>query len=145
MASSSAEQLLEETRKVPFRGWDFSVLGERVVVEPPPWSFEQLVYDEAARAASMLDMGTGGGEWLSQRAGRSHRRHRELAAQRFHRRRPATCTPTSRMSWLVRSDVDAGRDELNFSEWDRDHTGSFCLGLLSQRGIVEVGDRSVRR
>jgi len=24
------------------------------------------------------------------------------------------------MSWLVRSDVEAGRDELNFSEWDRD-------------------------
>jgi hypothetical protein len=23
-------------------------------------------------------------------------------------------------SWLVRRDVDAGRDELNFSEWDRD-------------------------
>ncbi|MGH9119104.1 MAG: heme-binding domain-containing protein [Acidimicrobiales bacterium] len=22
------------------------------------------------------------------------------------------------MSWLVRADVDAGRDELNFSEWD---------------------------
>jgi len=24
------------------------------------------------------------------------------------------------MSWLVRRDVDAGRDELNFSAWDRD-------------------------
>jgi hypothetical protein len=24
------------------------------------------------------------------------------------------------MSWLVRSDVEGGRDELNFSEWDRD-------------------------
>ena len=24
------------------------------------------------------------------------------------------------MSWLVRRDVDNGRDELNFSEWDRD-------------------------
>ena len=24
------------------------------------------------------------------------------------------------MSWLVRRDVEAGRDELNFSEWDRD-------------------------
>jgi Haem-binding domain len=24
------------------------------------------------------------------------------------------------MSWLVRSDVESGRDELNFSEWDRD-------------------------
>ena len=24
------------------------------------------------------------------------------------------------MSWLVRKDVDEGRDELNFSEWGRD-------------------------
>lgn len=24
------------------------------------------------------------------------------------------------MSWLVRNDVEEGRDELNFSEWDRD-------------------------
>jgi hypothetical protein len=24
------------------------------------------------------------------------------------------------MSWLVRSDVESGREELNFSEWDRD-------------------------
>jgi hypothetical protein len=24
------------------------------------------------------------------------------------------------MSWLVRRDVDEGRDELNFSTWDRD-------------------------
>ena len=24
------------------------------------------------------------------------------------------------MSWLVRSDVERGRDELNFSTWDRD-------------------------
>ena len=70
--ASSAEQLLEEALEVPFRGWDFSVLGERVVVEPPPWSFEQLVDDEAARAASMLDMGTGGGESLSQRRRAAH-------------------------------------------------------------------------
>jgi hypothetical protein len=25
------------------------------------------------------------------------------------------------MSWLLRRDVEAGRHELNFSEWDRDH------------------------
>jgi hypothetical protein len=25
------------------------------------------------------------------------------------------------MSWLVRQDVEAGRDELNFSEWDSSH------------------------
>jgi SAM-dependent methyltransferase len=64
---ASAAQLLREALEIPFRGWDFSVLGERIVLEPPPWSFEQFVDDEAAHAASMLDMGTGGGEWLSRR------------------------------------------------------------------------------
>jgi SAM-dependent methyltransferase len=67
MASSSAEQLLQQALDIPFRGWDFSVLGDRLVLEPPPWSFEQIVDDAAVRAASMLDMGTGGGEWLSNR------------------------------------------------------------------------------
>ena len=45
----------------------FSVLGNRLVFEPPPWSLEQIVDEEASRAASTLDMGTGGGEWLSTR------------------------------------------------------------------------------
>ena len=67
MASSSAEQLLQQALDIPFRGWDFSVLGDRLMLEPPPWSFEQIVDDAAVRAASMLDMGTGGGEWLSKR------------------------------------------------------------------------------
>jgi hypothetical protein len=52
---------------VPFRGWDFTVLGDRLVLEPPAWSFERMVDEAAARASSMLDMGTGGGEWLSGR------------------------------------------------------------------------------
>jgi SAM-dependent methyltransferase len=69
MGHVSAAQLLRDAREIPFRGWDFSVLGDRLVVEPPPWSFERIVDDEASRAASMLDMGTGGGEWLS---GRRH-------------------------------------------------------------------------
>lgn len=67
MASSAADRVLQEALEIPFRGWDFSVLGDRLVLEPPPWSFEQIVDDEAVRAASMLDMGTGGGEWLSSR------------------------------------------------------------------------------
>ena len=67
MTLSSAEALLQQAREMPFRGWDFSVLGDRLVLEPPPWSFEQIVDDAAVRAASMLDMGTGGGEWLSNR------------------------------------------------------------------------------
>jgi SAM-dependent methyltransferase len=67
MATSSAEQLLRDALDIPFCGWDLSVLGDRLMVEPPPWSFEQVVDAEAIRAASMLDMGTGGGEWLSDR------------------------------------------------------------------------------
>jgi SAM-dependent methyltransferase len=67
VARSPAERLLDEALLLPFRGWDFSVLGDRLVVEPPPWSFEEIVDDAAARATCMLDMGTGGGEWLSAR------------------------------------------------------------------------------
>jgi hypothetical protein len=72
MAPSPAEQLLQNALEIPFRGWDFSVLGGRLVLEPPPWSFERIVDDEAVRAASMLDMGTGGGEWLSKRRHPGH-------------------------------------------------------------------------
>ena len=64
---SSAEQLLQEALEIPFLGWDFSVLGDRLAFEPPLWSFEQIVEDETVRATSMLDMGTGGGEWLCAR------------------------------------------------------------------------------
>ena len=63
------DRLLEEATRIPFRGWDFSVLGGRLVLEPPAWRFEDLVDELVAGAASMLDMGTGGGEWL---AGRRH-------------------------------------------------------------------------
>jgi SAM-dependent methyltransferase len=67
MVAPSANRLLEDVHRIPFRGWDFSVLGTRLVVEPPPWSFEEIVDACAASATSMLDMGTGGGEWLSSR------------------------------------------------------------------------------
>ncbi len=71
------ETLVEESLRVPFCGWDFSVLGARISLEPPPWSFEELVDIEATRADSMLDLGTGGGEWLSAR----HRARRTVATE----------------------------------------------------------------
>jgi hypothetical protein len=67
VTTTKAEQLLRDALTVPFRGWDFSVLGDRIVLEPPPWPFEEIVDEVARRAVSMLDMGTGGGEWLSRR------------------------------------------------------------------------------
>ena len=59
------DALLADAETTAFEGWDFSRLGDRLVTEPPPWDFAAIVADEAARASTMLDMGTGGGEWLS--------------------------------------------------------------------------------
>ena len=64
MSTRSADELLEEAARIPFQGWDFSRLGDRLVLVPPPWSFEDLVSEQAHGCESMLDMGTGGGEFL---------------------------------------------------------------------------------
>lgn len=59
------DELLAEAEVTAFEGWDFSTLGDRLVLEPPPWDFEEIVASAATEATTMLDMGTGGGEWLS--------------------------------------------------------------------------------
>jgi hypothetical protein len=59
------EELLAEAEATTFQGWDFSTLGDRLVLESPDWDFEEIVANAAADSTRMLDMGTGGGEWLS--------------------------------------------------------------------------------
>jgi SAM-dependent methyltransferase len=61
----TAAELLDEAARTPFQGWDFSLLGSRLVVEPPPWPFGDIVTGLMDHAEVTLDMGTGGGEWLS--------------------------------------------------------------------------------
>jgi hypothetical protein len=39
----TADELLDEADRTPFQGWDFSWLEDRLVVEPPPWPFEDIV------------------------------------------------------------------------------------------------------
>ncbi len=46
-------------------GWDFSELKGRWIEESPPWNFRDMVFDKMAHANSLLDLGTGGGEFLS--------------------------------------------------------------------------------
>ncbi|WP_342563547.1 methyltransferase domain-containing protein [Paenibacillus sp. FSL R7-0345] len=55
---------LQEERR-SFRGWDFSALAGRMEGEELPWNYEAAVrtYMNAA-AGNLLDMGTGGGEFL---------------------------------------------------------------------------------
>ncbi len=51
----------------PFAGWDFRHILEtgRVVMMPMSWSYASVILPLLRRAHSMLDMGTGGGEFLA--------------------------------------------------------------------------------
>jgi SAM-dependent methyltransferase len=58
--------LISEAEK-PFSGWDFSYISEtgRVDSEPLLWSYTSEILPRIRRVQSLLDMGTGGGEYLS--------------------------------------------------------------------------------
>lgn len=62
---STVEELLAEAAAVPIGGWDFSWLGSRVKSEPPSWDYDALVCAHAEGSPDLLDLGTGGGEWLA--------------------------------------------------------------------------------
>lgn len=64
--SQTCDQLLAEAEQHPTKGWDFSWLGERKKEQPLPWDFTAMVAERACSAGDMLDMGTGGGEWLAE-------------------------------------------------------------------------------
>ncbi|MBN2004668.1 MAG: methyltransferase domain-containing protein [Anaerolineae bacterium] len=56
--------LWQQEEQVPFLGWDFSYLKGRMTEEQPPWSYSARAAEVLQGAASVLDMGTGGGERL---------------------------------------------------------------------------------
>jgi hypothetical protein len=64
------EQLVADAQAADVSGWDFSWLAGRATAGPLPWSYRDQVERYAAAAGAMLDMGTGGGEWLSRLAPR---------------------------------------------------------------------------
>lgn len=47
-----------------FEGWDFSYLNGRIDEEDLPWSYNDIVKDHLKDSHTLLDMGTGGGEFL---------------------------------------------------------------------------------
>lgn len=62
---SSFEVLVAAAQAAPFPGWDFSWLHDRVDEEQPAWSFPELARQEIAKAESLIDIDTGGGENLA--------------------------------------------------------------------------------
>jgi SAM-dependent methyltransferase len=62
-AGPDLRALLAAAEARPFTGWDFSWLEARMHTEPP-WDYTAMVLGLAGRSPDLLDMGTGGGEWL---------------------------------------------------------------------------------
>lgn len=61
----SYEDLVEWARTVPFEGWDWSAVAGRLPSGQPSWDLRDLLAGPLRAASSLLDLGTGGGEFLS--------------------------------------------------------------------------------
>ncbi|MEA4811124.1 MAG: class I SAM-dependent methyltransferase [Anaerolineaceae bacterium] len=54
----------KQEEKFAFKGWDFSHLDGRWEGEQQPWAYRQMVLEQLKPDTKLLDMGTGGGEFL---------------------------------------------------------------------------------
>jgi hypothetical protein len=65
---ASKAKALKETwlaeEKSAFKGWDFSYLEGRIIEEELPWDYKSIVSEYLDKNHKLLDMGTGGGEFL---------------------------------------------------------------------------------
>ena len=61
------EDLLKEWQRAyntPFSGWDFSHLEGRWEIDALPWNYDEIIKKYISDDHRLLDMGTGGGEYL---------------------------------------------------------------------------------
>ncbi|MEZ4555928.1 MAG: hypothetical protein R2854_05660 [Caldilineaceae bacterium] len=59
------EQLLAAAQQEEFSGWDFTRYADRWTEAAPTWDYAGLVRAAVAHADALLDMDTGGGEFLA--------------------------------------------------------------------------------
>ncbi|MFX0204786.1 MAG: class I SAM-dependent methyltransferase [Candidatus Hodarchaeota archaeon] len=64
-AEEGFSSLFNDAKAVVIKGWDFSYVKDRMISEPPPWEYKKIIIPYVRRSTYMLDMGTGGGEFLS--------------------------------------------------------------------------------
>jgi SAM-dependent methyltransferase len=64
MEKSEFERLINEAWQHEFTGWDFNFVKGRMVETPPAWDYRQIVLEHIRSAKSLLDLDTGGGEFL---------------------------------------------------------------------------------
>lgn len=63
--SSDFDREVAEGLALPFAGWDFSPIARRLRTRGPPWNFASLLKEKIRVVSSMVDLGTGGGEFLA--------------------------------------------------------------------------------
>ena len=59
------QHLIQDAQAADFSGWDFSWLEGRMIQADPPWDYPALVWEALPGVESLLDLGTGGGEFLA--------------------------------------------------------------------------------
>jgi SAM-dependent methyltransferase len=64
-AEKTFEEYYEQAKRADIAGWDFSFLDNRCLVEELPWDYKHIVESYLEKAKSLLDIDTGGGEFLS--------------------------------------------------------------------------------
>lgn len=62
-------ELVDEALARSFSGWDFSFVDGRIVETEPSWNYKCLAQNRVNSCNALLDMCTGGGEFLSQLQG----------------------------------------------------------------------------
>ena len=61
----SLDQFIREAEQASFSGWDFSCLRGRWQEDEPSWDYAGLVQQSLSHVTALLDLGTGGGEFLA--------------------------------------------------------------------------------
>jgi len=57
-------EYLKKEYSAHFSGWDFSYINERMIEDKLSWNYKNIVENNLIGKESLLDMGTGGGEFL---------------------------------------------------------------------------------
>jgi len=63
--SPEFESLIRAAESLPFHGWDFDELGDRWQRGDPDWDLRRMLRARFRSVSTFLDLGTGGGEFLS--------------------------------------------------------------------------------
>lgn len=64
MNKNELKKLWKKEEERVFKGWDFSYLERSTINEELPWDYKEIVLEHLKETDVMLDMGTGGGEFL---------------------------------------------------------------------------------